>query len=286
MKRITLFFFLMLATNQLLKAQTALKIISYNVYNYFEAEADRKARFVSWAKTQQADVIAYQELVNITAQELQGLGAAINHPYTVLAKEKGYAVGISSKYPITDVKKVIAGMHHGFIAAKIKNMNFVVVHLSPFSHEKRREEVSTITDSLERWSISKKILIMGDLNSLAATDSMAYNRHDRLTPMLRSDSSSKISNANNGLLDYGIPAYLIQKGFLDTWSMKVKGFNFSYPTLVFGPVPDSSKERIDYIFVSPDLQKNATKPIIVKDAVTDQLSDHYPLSILLSIPAN
>ncbi|WP_316747659.1 endonuclease/exonuclease/phosphatase family protein [Pedobacter gandavensis] len=286
MKRIILFLFLLFSTAQLLQAQTALKIISYNVYNYFESEADRKARFVEWAKVQQADVIAYQELVNITTAELQGLGAAIGHPYTALAKEKGYAVGISSKYPITDVKRVIEGMHHGFMAAKIKDFNFVVVHLSPFRHEKRREEVATITDSLERWSISKKTLILGDMNSLAATDSMSYNRHGRLTPMLSSDSTSKLSNTSNGQLDYEVPAYLIQKGFVDTWSMKVKGFNFSYPSLVFGPVPDSSKERIDYIFVSSDLQKSATKPIMVKDAVTDQLSDHYPLSILLAVPAD
>ncbi|WP_082461628.1 endonuclease/exonuclease/phosphatase family protein [Pedobacter sp. PACM 27299] len=283
MKRITLFLFFMLAI-QLLQAQTALKIISYNVYNYFESEAARKARFVTWAKAQQADVIAYQELLNITAGELKSLGEAIGHPYTALAKEKGYSVGISSKYPITEVKRVIEGMHHGFMTAKIEDLNFVVVHLSPFKHEKRREEVALISDSLQRWAISKKILIMGDMNSLSASDSMSYNRHDRLTPMLKSDSSSNLSNAINGKLDYEVPAYLIQKGFIDTWSMKTKGFNFSYPTLVFGPVPDASKERIDYIFISSDLQKNATKPIIVKDAMTDQLSDHYPISILLVPP--
>lgn len=283
MKRMTLFLFFMLAT-QLLQAQTALKIISYNVYNYFETEAARKARFVTWAKAQQADVIAYQELVNISGEELKALGKSIDHPYTALAKEKGYSVGISSKYPITDVKRVIEGMHHGFMAVKIEDLNFVVVHLSPFKHEKRREEVGLITDSLQRWAITKKVLIMGDMNSLAASDSMSYNRHDRLTPMLKSDSSSHLSNASNGKLDYEVPAFLIQKGFIDTWSMKTKGFNFSYPTLVFGPVPEASKERIDYIFISPDLQKNATKPIIVKDAMTDKLSDHYPISILLVPP--
>lgn len=283
MKRMTLFLFFMLAT-QLLQAQTALKIISYNVYNYFETEAARKARFVTWAKAQQADVIAYQELVNISGEELKALGKSIDHPYTALAKEKGYSVGISSKYPITDVKRVIEGMHHGFMAVKIEDLNFVVVHLSPFKYEKRREEVGLITDSLQRWAITKKVLIMGDMNSLAASDSMSYNRHDRLTPMLKSDSSSHLSNASNGKLDYEVPAFLIQKGFIDTWSMKTKGFNFSYPTLVFGPVPEASKERIDYIFISPDLQKNATKPIIVKDAMTDQLSDHYPISILLVPP--
>lgn len=283
MKRMTLFLFFMLAA-QLLQAQTALKIISYNVYNYFETEADRKARFVTWAKAQQADVIAYQELVNISGEELKALGKSIGHPYTALAKEKGYSVGISSKYPITDVKRVIEGMHHGFMAVKIEDLSFVVVHLSPFKHEKRREEVGLITDSLQRWAITKKILIMGDMNSLAASDSMSYNRHDRLTPMLKSDSSSHLSNASNGKLDYAVPAFLMQKGFIDTWSMKTKGFNFSYPTLVFGPVPDAAKERIDYIFISPDLQKNATKPIIVKDAMTDQLSDHYPISILLVPP--
>jgi len=283
MKRMTLFLFFMLAT-QLLQAQTALKIISYNVYNYFETEAARKARFVTWAKAQQADVIAYQELVNISGEELKALGKSIDHPYTALAKEKGYSVGISSKYPITDVKRVIEGMHHGFMAVKIEDLNFVVVHLSPFKHEKRREELGLITDSLQRWAITKKVLIMGDMNSLAASDSMSYNRHDRLTPMLKSDSSSHLSNASNGKLDYEVPAFLIQKGFIDTWSMKTKGFNFSYPTLVFGPVPEASKERIDYIFISPDLQKNATKPIIVKDAMTDQLSDHYPISILLVPP--
>lgn len=284
MKRITLFLLLLLAATQVLKAQTPLKIISYNVYNYFESEAARKARFVTWAKTQEADVIAYQELVNVSGEELKALGKSIGHPYTALAKEKGYSVGISSKYPITDVKRVMEGMHHGFMTAKIEDLNFVVVHLSPFKHEKRRAEVALITDSLQRWAITKKILIMGDMNSLAASDSMSYNRHDRLTPMLKSDSSSNLSNTNNGQLDYEIPAYLIQRGFIDTWSMKPKGFNFSYPSLVFGPVPEASKERIDYIFISPDLQKNATKPIIVKDAMTDHLSDHYPVSILLVPP--
>ncbi|AOM75714.1 endonuclease/exonuclease/phosphatase family protein [Pedobacter steynii] len=136
--------------SQNLLAQPALKIISYNVYNYFESEQERKQRFISWATIQQADVIAYQELVNINAQELTQLGQSIGHPYTALAKEKGYAVGISSKYPIQEVKTVTKGMHHGFMAVRIKDLNFIIVHLSPFSHEKRQEEIGLITDSLAR----------------------------------------------------------------------------------------------------------------------------------------
>lgn len=281
-KAIVLFLFILCCQN--LWAQKALKIISYNVYNYFESEQERKQRFISWAKGQDADVIAYQELVNISAGELQQLGKAIGHTYTELAKEKGYAVGISSKYPITEVKKVIKGMHHGFMAVKIKDLNFVTVHLSPFSHEKRKEEIATITDSLQRWSILKKTIILGDMNSLAASDSLDYNRNGRLIPMLKSDESSKISNANHGHLDYSVTDALLKKGFIDTWAMKHRAFDYSYPSLVFGDVPNEAKERIDYIFISKDLKPNISKPSILKDALTGQLSDHYPIGILLIPP--
>jgi exodeoxyribonuclease-3 len=281
-KAIVLFLFIFCSQNLL--AQKALKIISYNVYNYFESEQERKQCFISWAKAQDADVIAYQELVNISAMELQELGKSIGHPYTELSKEKGYAVGISSKYPITKVKKVIKGMHHGFMAVNIKDLNFITVHLSPFSHEKRREEIATITDSLQRWSILKKTMILGDMNSLAASDSLDYNRNGRLSPMLKSDESSKISNANHGHLDYTIPSFLLERGFIDTWAMKHQTFDYSYPSLVFGDVRKEAKERIDYIFISKDLKPHLSKSAILKDVLTDKLSDHYPVSILLIPP--
>lgn len=276
-----LLLFLFFLCSQYLLAQKTLKIISYNVYNYFESEQERKQRFISWATTQQADVMAYQELVNINEQELAQLGKSIGHPFTALAKEKGYAVGISSKYPIEKVKKVIKGMHHGFMAVSIRDLNFVVVHLSPFSHEKRGEEIATITDSLTRWSIAEKTIILGDMNSLAAADSLEYNRNGRLIPMLKSDERSKLSNARQGHLDYSVTDALLKKGFLDTWSRKDHVFDFSYPTLEFGPVPDSSKERIDYIFISKDLKKRVSKAGILKDPLTDHLSDHYPIRIFI-----
>lgn len=270
--------------SQNLLAQKVLKIISYNVYNYFESEQERKQRFISWATMQDADVIAYQELVNINAQELTQLGQSIGHPYTALAKEKGYAVGISSKYPIQEVKRVIKGMHHGFMAVRIKDLNFIIVHLSPFSYKKRQEEIDLITDSLASWSILKNTIMLGDMNSLAASDSLDYNHKGRLIPMLKSDENSKIRNANQGRLDYSVIDAVLKRGFLDTWSMKHHAFDYSYPSLEFGPVPDSSKERIDYIFVSKDLKKKISKSAILKDSTTDHLSDHYPISILLIPP--
>ncbi|WP_335645382.1 endonuclease/exonuclease/phosphatase family protein [Pedobacter steynii] len=132
--------------------------------------------------------------------------------------------------------------------------------------------------------MSKKIIILGDMNSLAASDSLDYNHKGRLIPMLKSDENSKISNANQGRLDYSVTDALLKAGFLDTWSMKHHAFDYSYPSVEFGPVPDSSKERIDYIFISKDLKKTMLKSAILKDDISDHLSDHYPISILLVPP--
>ncbi|MBB6502630.1 endonuclease/exonuclease/phosphatase family protein [Pedobacter cryoconitis] len=280
--RISIIAILVLLSGKAAMAQTPVKIISYNVYNYFEGEKDRKQKFINWAKLQQADVIAYQELLNISAAELESLGKAIGHPYTELAKEQGYSVGITSRFPIKNVKKIIKGMHHGFMLAQIGNLQFAVVHFSPFSYQKRQQEVAMVVDSL--GGSSKKTIVLGDMNSYAASDSAYYKRNDRLNQLLKGDESSHITNVNNGKLDYSVTGYLMNKGFVDSWRLKRINFDNSYPSRVSGTVLNSARERIDFIFISPDLQAKVVKSLVIKDQITAELSDHYPVSIWLDLP--
>lgn len=81
--------------------------------------------FVQWAKRQNADIVAFEELNNFTQVSLSKFAMKWGHPYAVILKEIGYPVGITSKYPITNAYKLIKGMHHGCLYVEIKGISFL-----------------------------------------------------------------------------------------------------------------------------------------------------------------
>lgn len=60
-------------------------------------------------------------------------------------------------------------------------------------------------------------------------------------------------------------------------------FQYSYPTKVYDPQPISERIRIDYMMVSKALKRQCKDVEIIKDNITDTLSDHYPLRAVFAI---
>ena len=118
------------------------KIITYNVWQgYIDGEhprfpiyssgQKRKEEIYRWLKEQNPDVIFFQELIDYTGDKLMAESRFWGHQYAVTLRDRGMAVGFSSRYPI-EVKEILTeGMHHGLIYCSVSGVDIIGTHLWP-----------------------------------------------------------------------------------------------------------------------------------------------------------
>ena len=276
----------LLITSFCLSKTHEFSVISYNVWNGFESQVERRDAFVHWAIGQDVDVIAFQELNGFTQASFEQLAKTWGHPYAIIVKENGYPVGISSKHPITNIYRFMKGMHHGGLYAEIKGINFFVVHFSPFSSAKRTEEANAVIDFLERKDkLQEQTIILGDFNAFTPHDSSFYARtgiRDRM--YLKQKDNEVLRNLNSkNEIDYQVIDSFLKKGFYDSFSLFHSAFESSFPTKVFPTVSPNDFVKIDHALISKKLKRASKEVNLIKDAVTDTLSDHYPLKVIFRI---
>ena len=265
-----------------------LKIISYNVYNGMKLdESEGKQKYIDWAKAQDADIIAWQEMNFFTREKLEKFAASYGHKYAVLLKESPedaafFPVAITSKYPIVNVNKVVDNLWHGALYADIGNYHFVITHMNPFWTAKRIDEINLIIDSIKYSRDPKgKWIIAGDLNSFSPADKSDYDKSTLLEDIKEKQKKRPIlENLVDGKLSYTVQQNLLDAGFIDALKIKHKEFVATAPTKVFYDQA-SVPLRYDYIYVSPPLKNNVIDVQVIKDDFTDKYSDHYPVQMII-----
>ena len=265
-----------------------LKIISYNVYNGMKLdESEGKQKFIDWAKMQDADIIAWQEMNFFTREKLENFAASYGHNYAVLLKESPddpafFPVAITSKYPIVNVNKVVDNLWHGALYADVGKYHFVITHMNPFWTSKRIDEINLIIDSIKYSSDPKgKWIIAGDLNSFSPADKTEYDNSNLLEDIKDKQKKRPIlDNLVNGQLSYTVQQNLLDAGYIDALKLKNKQFISTAPTKVFYDQA-STPLRYDYIYVSPKLKKDVIDVKVLKDEFTDTYSDHYPVQMTI-----
>lgn len=272
-----------------LEEAKVLKIISYNVYNGMKLdESEGKQKFIDWAKIQDADIIAWQEMNFFTREKLETFAASYGHKYAVLLKESPndaafFPVAITSKYPIVNVNKVVDNLWHGALFADIGDYHFVVTHMNPFWTAKRIDEMNLIIDSIKySRDPNGKWIIAGDLNSFSPADKEAYDKSHLLNDIKEKEKNRPIlENLVNGKLSYTVQQNLLDAGFIDALKLKNREFIATAPTKVFYDQA-STPLRYDYIYVSPSLEKDVIEVMVLKDEFTDNYSDHYPVQMKIN----
>lgn len=265
-----------------------LKIISYNVYNGMKLdESEGKQKYIDWAKAQDADIIAWQEMNFFTREKLEKFAASYGHKYAVLLKESPddpafFPVAITSKYPIVNVNKVVDNLWHGALFADVGNYHFVITHMNPFWTAKRIDEINLIIDSIKySRDPNGKWIIAGDLNSFSPADKPDYDKSTLLEDIKEKQKKRPIlDNLVNGQLSYTVQQNLLDAGYIDTLKIKHKEFISTAPTKVFYDQA-SVPLRYDYIYVSPPLKDNVIDVKVLKDDFTDKYSDHYPVQMII-----
>ncbi len=272
-----------------LENKQELKIISYNVYNGMKFDTSiGKQKYIEWAKKQDADIIAWQEMNLFTQETLEGFAHSFGHKYAVLLKEpkvpgdmNSFPTALTSKYPIVNVKKVVDNLWHGALFADVGNYHFVVTHMNPFRTSQRINEINLILDSIKYSSDPNgKWIIAGDLNSFSPLDH--YNEDEMINDLKEKEAKRpELHNLVNGKLDYTVQNNILSRNFIDVLKHKYPDtFIATAPTKV---VYDQAKTplRYDYIYVTPVMKKDIIDVKVLKDEFTDNYSDHYPVQMII-----
>ena len=266
-----------------------LKILNYNVLHGLNNDTTKIEAFISWVKDQEPDIIAYQELNDFNLDKLKAMASAYGHQYAVINTGVTHPIGLTSRYPITNVKRDTVTMWHSYLYGNIQGLHIFVTHLSPFEVKLRRDDIDKVISQASLLPQQEKILIAGDFNSLAAMDSVHYDS-DLLTAMRRSEGRREPksglpivkgktiyrNNLDNGFIDYTVTGKVLAAGYKDAYYLVQKTFKHSVPTK--GHASKNSKlRRIDYIWVNGAAAQHVVAADIIHDVQTHHLSDHYPV---------
>src|SRR5687767_2544236 len=173
----TLFFLFLFVVAPVFSQNNRLRAISYNIFEGMRLDTSAgKPVFVQWVKQMDPDVLALQEVTGFTQSSLEKLAESYGHPYAVLLIEgEKFPVAITSRYPIVNVQKVSDNMDRGFIVARVKDLNIVSLHFTPFDYRKRRQEVDLLLAHIKVQSSKQQWVIMGDFNTVSPADSANYS---------------------------------------------------------------------------------------------------------------
>lgn len=281
MRKITITALLLVLPAWYVLAQQPFRIISYNILEGMKTDTTTgKQQFVSWLKEKNPDVLALQECNGFTQQTLEALARTYGHSYAVIVKEKGYPTGLTSRYPITGIRKVNEGMTHGYIVARVQDYNIIVLHLNPHQYKKRREEIARVLRDSSLQAGKRHWVIMGDFNSHSPLDKgrMENGRVIRVQ-QAAAKKNPKIENLVDGQhIDFTIQQSMLDAGFTDAalWYDEIQERETGKSNIL-------SDSRIDFTYISKDLRRKLLQCGFIYDDFTKKYSDHRP--ILLELKA-
>ncbi|WP_288205922.1 endonuclease/exonuclease/phosphatase family protein [uncultured Parabacteroides sp.] len=274
------------------KETNTIKVISYNIWNGFEKDAARQARFTEWINQQKPDIVALEELVGINEKDLSALAASYGHPYVAIVKEEGYPVGLTSRKPIDVVKKQVEGFWHGMLHAQTYGLDIIVTHLSPFEWKYRLKEAEAITEYIRENKL-ESCMVMGDFNAYSPFDADEVETHTQLRQNMQGwdKSHPEYGNMRGEQFDYSVLSKFLSIGFADPVKMFVPAEQrMSYPAATLyewqwgDPRLKMLGERLDYILVSPALAPKCLGATVHNGEELEGISDHYPVSIRMELP--
>lgn len=272
-----------------LSAQQKVKILSYNVLYGLQEDSVNIDRYVALVNELQPDIVATQEMNGWKQKTLEELAGRYGHPYALQSKEEGFPVALTTRTPMVNFKKVTENMWHSYIYAKVRGIHLFVIHFSPFSYQKRLEEVANIIAQTQEIPKDEPILIMGDFNSLSGSDSGEYGENVLSGMQAQEEKHDHVRNLNNGQIDYTVLGKLEEAGFKDSYKLLTAEFTGSVPTYKSGKgkIKDSNTgipKRIDFVWCNAVAAKYVTKSVVLKNERTDVISDHYPVYVELELP--
>jgi gluconolactonase len=272
------------------ESPASLKIVTHNVwYGFTKKSEPRYSNWKRWMASQAPDVVSLQELNEYTSDKLSEDAKSWGHQYSALLKEDGFATGITSRYPISDVKRIREGMHHGLLRCRIQGIWFYVIHSHPSNFARRMEEAALLEADVKSLPEPHgQIVLAGDFNSFSPADRAQYDQDVQLVPFFKmlDQRDTNAKHLNEGKLDYGGVTAILAQNYVDLvahFREDAEPFVGTFPASLVSDENHGTDRRLDYIFVSPELLPKVESAQILRDAATEGLSDHFPVSATLKL---
>lgn len=264
-----------------LQESHSLSIMSYNVKDGFENKDNKKQRFLEWIQRYDPDILLFQELNKFTEKSLGEFAKKYGHEYAYIVKEDGYPTGITSRYPLTNVEKILRAnkydifIYHGCIHAECQGIHIFVTHLSPFEVDDRIKEIKGLVEErIKKLPADAKVLVAGDFNSYNEYDKKAYG------PKFETE---RLQFSPTVAINYEVTNFMLENGFKDAFTLFSDGhFKQSIPVTIT-EFPENKGCRYDYIMLSENLAADCVYADILREKNTHALSDHYPNYIRLKV---
>jgi len=266
------------------------RVMTYNIMDGFNFGKDtgRQQKTAAWIYSQKPDIVALQELCDYSEERLKTEARGWGHPYSVLLKTKGYAVGLTSSMPITVKERKLEGMWHGMLHCQVGGIEVFVVHLSPDDYRIRAREADTVISRITGQHLENgKCIVLGDFNANSPLDDDMKKQAPLLLErdIISDRKNGQYKNLADEYFDYSVISKFLSTPLIDVCRKYVVSENrFSYPTpILIGRYRKNREEvvrtrqRLDYILATPAMAHACTHAFIANGAETGYFSDHYPV---------
>ncbi len=252
-----------------------ISLLNWNTYHLFDHQAHTESA-AEWIAEMQPEMVALQEVLHVDAAGLARLAEKWGHPHSVMHKENGYPVALTSSAPIEVVERRVAGFHHGFLHARTHGFEIFVVHFWPG----KIHEVELIATRARNLAASgKKVLVVGDFNGEIRHDHQYLLDHGHLGKVVEGQR----------VFDYRITDTMLQQQLVDVTHLHAPEatYTFGSPALIPRWHADMesvhrTRRRIDFVFADRSTaQRSISARVFTDDATVGQWSDHYPLVVNL-----
>lgn len=252
-----------------------MKIIQYNILDGCKEEK-QYLQLKNWVNKQNADIISFNELNQWDSlefhEEMNQLGFKSTH--LLKMESSPYYMGIASRLPMNVIREMESDpIYHGLLHVQIKDVHFLIVHLTPFESTSREAETKNIVEYVK--NIQEPIVVMGDFNTLSPLDSEHYREQSTYDRLVQSEILTR-QHTLQGEINYRPMQILLESGFTDICCSDK--FKHTFPSQINNPDKNTAHLRIDYALVNHVLtSKYVTECRISHDSELELISDHYPI---------
>ena len=252
-----------------------MKILSYNLYNGADRSYDDLVTFINDEKP---DILCLQE-----ANYWQEGSPSRIEQFAQATGFKSWQFGDSntdfklvtfSRQPIISSECVTNGFWHSTVRVTVAwrstQLTIWNIHLDPRTPDLRLSETERLTSII---GTPKSTIITGDFNSISRTDPYPANLIDQL-------HVNGIQKFGETQLSFKEMQNLLNAGFVDITAALGKT-DTTVPTPSNDDNAHSIALRLDYILASLDIAPLVKIASVIKNDLTDTISDHYPVTAIV-----
>lgn len=253
--------------------------MAYNILNGGEDRFDSIIKVIS---DEDPDFLVINEANGFEKNNNQKLNkfseeTGLLHLKLALSGEYDYHTAVFSKYPFKEVKDIKPLRNAGILAiidTKSGEIAIAGAHLTPYTEDSRLSEIDLIINQQKQHP--NKIL-MGDMNSLSVGD--GYNEE-----MIKGFNSAQLEKfTTDTKFRFDVISKINSVGYVDTAVIFGREKEYTVPTKINQDQAHLINMRVDYIFVSDTLKNKLKSYSVIKNALTEKASDHYPVVVELEL---